>query len=422
MMSTSLMQKDRLMPLSLAQSEIAASPARFRVAICGRRFGKTFLAMRELARFARQPGQRCWFVAPTRAQGKGIVWEQLRGRLTDLRWVNRVNESELRIELVNGSEIQIMSADAYERMRGYSVNFVVLDEFADHDPEVWTAVRPTLSDREGHALFIGTPKGTGNWSKDIFDRARTNPLWSSWQFTTLDGGRVTSEEVAAARAEMDERTFRQEYEATFESFSGRIFYAFGDANLDSWTGAISPQHEIAIGMDFNIDPMSAVIAIRTGSDTMHIIDEIRMFSSNTAEMIAEIRARYPQNPVTVYPDPASRQRKTSAGGATDLSLLQNAGFTVRAPMRHDVVRDGINAVNSRLRTATGSVLLKIDPKCKYTIESLERHAYKPGTSQPDKDSGYDHMTDAVRYMINYIWPIRSDVKQLPQQRWTHRTI
>ena len=158
------MQKDNLMPLSLAQSEIAASPARFRVAICGRRFGKTFLAMRELARFARQPGQRCWFVAPTRAQGKGIVWEQLRGRLTDLRWVNRVNESELRIELVNGSEIQIMSADAYERMRGYSVNFVVLDEFADHDPEVWTAVRPTLSDREGHALFIGTPKGTGNWS------------------------------------------------------------------------------------------------------------------------------------------------------------------------------------------------------------------------------------------------------------------
>lgn len=405
------------MPLSAAQLEIAQSTSRFRVAICGRRFGKTFLAMRELARFARLPNQRCWFIAPTRGQGKGIVWEQLKARLQDLNWVNKVNESELSLMLVNGSEISIRSADSFDRMRGFSVNFAVFDEFADMDPEVWTAVRPTLSDRQGHALFIGTPKGVGNWSKDIFDMSLDHEGWASWQFTTLDGGRVTPEEIAAARSEMDERTFRQEYEATFESYAGRIYYAFDRANIKPYTGSVPST--IFVGMDFNIDPMSAVIGVRVG-DTMHIIDEIRMFSSNTQEMVSELRERYPGQQIVVYPDPAARQRKTSAGGQTDLSILQNAGFQVKAPLSHDAVRDGINAVNSRLRDATGVMHLLVDPKCKNLIESLERHAYKEGTSQPDKESGYDHMTDAVRYMISYIWPVKRNPVPFVPRTWGHK--
>jgi hypothetical protein len=83
------------MALSAAQTTIANDPHRFRVAICGRRFGKTWLAMRELAKFARMPDRRCWFIAPTRGQGKGIVWDQIKGRLTDLNWIAKVNESEL---------------------------------------------------------------------------------------------------------------------------------------------------------------------------------------------------------------------------------------------------------------------------------------------------------------------------------------
>lgn len=407
------------MPLSPAQKTIADSTTRFRVAICGRRFGKTYLATRELARFARFPDRRCWFIAPTRGQGKGIVWEALKNRLTDLNWVAKINESELTITLRNASEISIKSADAYDRMRGFSVDFVVFDEFADMDPDVWTSVRPTLSDKQGCALFIGTPKGTGNWSKDIFDMSLTNDTWASWQYTTLDGGRVTAEEVLAARAEMDERTFRQEYEATFESFAGRIYYAFDRANIVPF--AVDQPEVIYIGMDFNIDPMSATIGVRYG-ETMHIIDEVHMFSSNTHEMVQEIKTRYPRSRIWVYPDPASRQRKTSAGGSTDLSILQNAGFTVKAPNAHDPVRDGINAVNSRLCDANGARHLLVDPRCKHTIESLERHAYKEGTSVPDKDSGYDHMSDALRYMISYIWPVRRDVVAKPAQRWTHRTI
>jgi hypothetical protein len=375
--------------------------------------------MRELARFARHPAHRCWFVAPTRQQGKGIVWDQLKERLGQLRWIDQTNESELTIRLVNGSEIGIKSAEAYDRMRGYSVDFVVFDEFADHSPDVWTAVRPTLADRQGHALFIGTPKGTGNWAKEIWDRAADTANWARWQYTTQQGGWVTEEEIAAAAAEMDERTFRQEFHATFEDFAGRIFYSFDDSAVVDWTGPVDPRQTLWVGMDFNIDPMSAVIGIKTSETDMVIVDEVRMFSSNTQEMVEELRARYPVNPITVYPDPAARQRKTSAGGATDLSILRNAGFRVVVPSSHAPVRDGINSVNSRFRSSTGAKHLFVAKQCKYTRESLDRHAYKPGTSQPDKDSGYDHMTDALRYMIHSIWPVRAVTESRPEQRWTH---
>lgn len=407
------------MALSAAQKSIANDEHRFRVAICGRRFGKTHLAIRELAKFARIPQQRCFYVAPTYRQAKQIVWDKLKYRLQDLRWVDKVNESDLTITLVNGSKISLRGADNPDSLRGVGLDFIVLDEFAMIDPKAWYEVlRPTLSDKTGHAMFISTPMGTGNWAKDLFDNSLDNSDWASWQYTTLDGGNVPEAEVESAKRDMDERTFRQEYLATFESFAGRIFYAFDRANIQKFT--VDTPETVYIGMDFNIDPMSATIGVRVG-DNMHIIDEIRMFSSNTQEMVAEIKQRYPRSKIWVYPDPASRQRKTSAGGQTDLSILTNAGFVVKAPNAHDPVRDGINAVNSRLCDANGVRRLLIDPKCKYTIEALERHAYKEGTSQPDKDAGYDHMSDALRYMISYIWPLKRDVKPQPAMRWTHRT-
>jgi hypothetical protein len=166
--------------------------------------------------------------------------------------------------------------------------------------------------------------------------------------------------------------------------------------------------------------MTAVIAIRAG-DTLYVVDEIRMFSSNTAEIVEEIKSRYPKSKVWVYPDPASRQRKTSAGGFTDLTILQNAGFVVKAPQSHTPVRDRINAVNSRLCSTSGQRHLFIDPGCKAVIEGLERHVYKEGSSQPDKESGYDHMMDALGYMVDYLFPVRREREDTAQpKRWTHQ--
>jgi hypothetical protein len=178
---------------------------------------------------------------------------------------------------------------------------------------------------------------------------------------------------------------------------------------------------IYIGIDFNIDPVSAVIATRKGDD-LYVFDEIRMFSSNTQELVAEIHSRYPKAKVWAYPDPAGHQRKTSAGGLTDITILANAGLVVKAPRHHTPVRDRINAVNARLCDSTGVRHLLIHPRCKYTIEGLERQTYKEGTSQPDKDSGYDHMMDALGYMVDYMFPIKRLREQDPHapKRWTHQ--
>ena len=410
------------MPLSLAQQAVAESVCRFRTLITGRRFGKTTLAIREMARYAAPPGQTVWYVAPSYRMAKGIVWRKLKHRLQDLNWVDKCNESELTIYLRNGSEIALKGAENADSLRGRAINFLVMDEFADIDAEAFYEVlRPTLADTQGHALFCGTPKGIGNWSYDIYQMPQDDPdNWASWQFTTLQGGFVSAAEVEEARKLLDQRTFQQEFEATFITAGNRVWYAFDRLhNVRAWEGAIPAQ--IFIGMDFNIDPMSAVVFARKGDD-VYAIDEIEMYSSNTQEMVAELQQRYPgsdRSRLWCYPDPASRQRKTSAGGATDLSILQNAGFTVKAPNSHNPVRDGINAVNSMLCSAAGVRRFFVDPRCKRLIECLERHNYKPGTSQPDKDSGYDHLTDAARYYFDYVWPVRRDITPQAPQRWGH---
>ena len=409
------------MPLSSAQDAIANDPHRFRVAVCGRRFGKTHLAIRELCKNARLPKRECWFVAPTYRQAKQIVWKKLKQKLIELRWADKINESELTIQLKNGSTISLKGADNHDSLRGVGLDFIVMDEFADIDPDAfYETLRPTLSDKEGSALFIGTPKGIGNWAHSLYQMQLENPaLWASFSYTTLDGGNVSADEIEQAKRDLDTRTFRQEYMATFETYTGRIFYNFDrTTHVKKWEESVPDV--VYIGMDFNIDPMSAVIMIRQG-DCLHVIDEIRMFSSNTQETVEEINSRYPKIKKWVYPDPAARQRKTSAGGATDLTILQNAGYIVKAPNAHNPVRDGINAVNSRLRNDKGIINLFVDPKCKHTIDSLERYSYKEGTSQPDKDAGYDHMMDALRYAVDYMFPIKKDIDPslLVPKRWGH---
>jgi hypothetical protein len=407
------------MALSKPQQAIADSPVRFRTVIAGRRFGKTHLSIRELCYHAREPDKEVWYVAPTYRQAKQIVWRKLKNKLRDLRWAQKINEAELTIILKNGSVISLKGADNADSLRGIGLDFLCVDEFADIDPEAWYEVlRPTLADKQGKALFIGTPKGIGNWAHDLYMMPQENDTWASFQYTTIDGGNVKPEEIEAARKDLDERTFRQEFLATFETYTGRIYYAF-DRKGNCAPPTTLDLSVIYIGMDFNIDPMSAVVAVRQG-DVLYVIDEIRMFSSNTAEIVEEIKSRYPKTKCFVYPDPAGSARKSSAGGVTDHTILANAGLIVKSPRAHTPVRDRINSVNSRLCGSDGVRRLFIHPKCKYTIEGLERHTYKEGTSQPDKDNGYDHMNDALGYMVDYLFPIRKDTSDIAQpRRWAH---
>jgi len=403
------------MELTRPQSDIFVSPERFRVVVAGRRFGKTFLSTAELLhRALRKPNQNVWYVAPTFRAARDIAWDMLTQQIP-YEYVAKTNETMLSVNLKNGSTISLKGAEKHDNLRGRSLDFVVLDEFADMRKEAWfEVIRPSLSDRQGGALFIGTPKGRNHFY-DLYGKGVDHDDgWRAYQYTTIEGGNVAPSEIESAKADLDERTFQQEYEARFVNYSGIIYYGFKrEESVARHTDNIDLIH---VGMDFNLDPMSAVLMTRKG-DTLHVFDEIVMFGSNTDEMVAELRERYGNGTIVIYPDPASRQRKTSAGGRTDLSILQNAGFEVRVRNSHAAVRDRINAVNSRLLSNDGIRRLYVDPKCKKVIESLERHTYKEGTSQPEKD-GFDHMNDALGYAVEYLFPIRKANAPQSPQRWT----
>ena len=396
------------MKLTTPQREILDSPARFKVVAAGRRFGKSYASIAALAKHARFPMTKCLYIAPSYRMGKQIIWDDLKLFLREKRWTKKVNESELTITLVNGSQIMIRSADNPDSIRGIGVDFVVIDEAADIPKldDTWKAViRPTLSDREGSAMIIGSPKGR-NFFYDMWNNVDTE--WQSWQYTTLQGGQVSKEEVEAAKRDLDERTFKQEYMAEWIDFQGLIYY-----NMDEEINVVQkPSKEyplIEIGMDFNIDPGAAVIGYRE-NDTLHIFDEVEMYGTNTFEMVAEINRRYPVCRKNVYPDAAGAQRKTSAAhGITDHIILKNAGYKLIVGNTNPSVADRIAAVNSAFKSQNGITKLTIDPKCKKLIECLRKQTYKEGTRQPSKE-GLDHFPDALGYAVNSMFPIRQDIK------------
>ena len=385
--------------------------------MAGRRFGKTFLAINELAKFASKPNQRVWYVAPTYRQAKAICWNVLKEKMIYHKWVKSINHSDLTITLKNNSQITLRGSDNEQSLRGVGLNFLCIDEFADVSKEAWYEVlRPTLSDTKGHALFCGSPRGFGNWSYELFKQGETNKDWASFKYTTIEGGNVDQDEVEQAKQDLDIRTFQQEYEATFVNYSGMIYYNFNRQSniIEKYEKETAVLH---IGLDFNVDPMSAVVCIII-NETIIVVDEIQIYSSNTQEMCEEIRNRYKNKQIVVYPDPSARQRKTSAGGFTDLSILKNANFDVKCKNTAPLIRDRINAVNAKLKNVNGKNSLFIVKSCKNVIKSIERQIYKEGTHIPDKDSGYDHMNDALGYLVEYLFPVRTD-RIVPQpQRWS----
>ena len=403
------------MPLSQPQQVICQDESRFRVAVTGRRFGKTHVAMRELAKAASKPDQQVWYVSPSYRMSKGIVWDQLKNKLKDLRWIDQSNEAELKLRLKNGSVIHLKGADNPDSLRGVGLDFIVLDEFQDITPETWTTVlRPTLSDKGGKAMFLGTPRGVGSWSHEMFTMAQEADNWGAHTYTTLDGGNVPEDEIDQAKRDMDQKTFEQEYLATFNTYSGQVYYNFDRKYTIQAHNA--PVREIHCGIDFNVDPMSVSIAVIEGR-TIYFIDEIVMKGSNTDEVCDELKRRYSQSRIIMYPDPAGRQRKTSAGGRTDISILQNAGFTVQVRNAHTPIRDRVNSVNAKLKNSRGEHSLFVDPKCRQIINSLERMVYKPGTSIIEKDGELDHMADAVGYLVDFLFPLRTDYEPSTPQRW-----
>ena len=404
--------------LTKPQYQVSSSNKRFRVLVSGRRFGKTYLCITEMMKFATKVNKNIWYVAPTFKMAREIVWLKLKQMLSDFNWIDSINETNLSIKIKKtGSIISLKGCENYDSLRGVGLDFLILDEFADIDEKAWTEVlRASVADTQGDVLMCGSPKGFGNWSYRMYEKGKRDKEWDSFQFTTLQGGMVPAEEIEQAKQDIDIRTFRQEFEGTFENYAGAVYYNFHAVD-NVKEKKIDWQKPLHIGLDFNVDPMSACVA-QIDRDKIHFVDEIVIYSSNTDEMVQEIRDRYgTKTRIFVYPDPACRQRKTSAGGRTDLTILQNAGFSVKCKLKHSPIRDRVNAVNSRLKSADGKRFIFISPSCKIMIKGLQRQIYKENTNIPDKEEGYDHMNDAIGYLTEIVKPLVSTPRDFRPQRW-----
>lgn len=396
------------MTLHAKQMEVYRSPHRFKVVVAGRRWGKTQLAKISLIKFARRPRRLIWYVAPSYRMAKQIMWPELVDAIPRA-WVKKYNETILTITLINGSKIELKGADNPDSLRGVGVHYLVMDEVQDISPEAWKKVlRPTLASTGGHALFIGTPKAY-NFLHELWlaGQREESVAWQSWQFPTITSPFIPSEEIDAARADMDEKSFRQEFEASFETMSGRVYYPF-DRKIHCMPLKFDPALPLWIGQDFNIDPMSSVVFQRQRDGTLWAIDEICLVSSNTQELCDELERKYWRyvEQIVIYPDPAGAYRG-SARGESDLDIFRERGFKKQKYRRkHPPVADRINSVNRLLRAADGSVRFYIDPCCKKLIEAFEQTLYTTGSREVDKKAGVEHAADAAGYCIEFEYPMR----------------
>jgi len=407
------------MQLAKWQSEVSNFSERYITVVAGRRSGKTYLAIRMIAYHARVPNQNIFYITASYRQAKLIAWKLLKEKMLDLRWVQKINESELTIILKNGTTISLKGAENYASLRGISLSYCVIDEAALVDPDAWYEVlRPALADQRGGCLFISTPTGKNNWLFDLYNMPEKNSEWRSYSITTADAGFVELEEIEQARSEMSLQQFKQEFEASWEVSNSRIAYAFDrEHNIKELPQGLDTR-TILLGCDFNVAPIAGCIFVQD-KDTLYCIDEIQMYNSNTQELADEVNRRYPNSKIFAFPDPSGNSRKTVSNYATDHTILHNAGFVVKAPRKHDAVRDRINATNARFCSADGVRRLFISKSCKYTVESLEKYNYREGTQVPDKGGkqDYSHQFDALSYCVAYIFPLKREVEPAQPQRW-----
>ncbi len=203
------------------QEKVHKSLARFRSLVCGRRWGKTTLAVNELISYAIFNNKaRIFYISPTYRQSKMIAFQMIKDYLPQ-ELIEAVNKAELSFTLKNGSEISLKGADTEDSLKGVGLDFVVLDEFASMRPAVWyEEIRPTLSDTGGRALFIGTPKGRNHFY-DIF--TKNDDEYESFRFPTIDNPYIPTKEVNQAKKDLSERLYKQEYLAEFLDDESSVF-------------------------------------------------------------------------------------------------------------------------------------------------------------------------------------------------------
>ncbi len=381
---------------------------RWAVIVAHRRAGKTVATVNDLIRRAIQDGKqnaRYAYIAPLFSQAKSVAWDYLRRYSQPL--LANANETELRVDLINGARIRLYGADNPDTLRGIALDGVVLDEVADMKPRVWSEViRPALSDRQGWAVFIGTPKGH-NAFYDIWQRAQDDPEWFTLRLKASDTHLIGEDELASARAQMSEDQYAQEWETSFEAAIQGAY--FGKELLEAeQQGRISnvpvekgvPVHT---AWDLGIGDSTAIWFAQQVGKEVRIVDYYEASGVGLDHYAKVLQAKGFVWGDHIVPHDASVRELGS--GKSRIETLAALGIKVRIAPRLGV-DDGINAARLLLarcwfdksRTVDGVELLKQYRRA----WNEERKCFEP---RPLHDHT-SHAADAFRYLALGLKPER----------------
>jgi hypothetical protein len=407
--------------------------ARFIVAVCGRRWGKSVCASKEIEATLNCPKTRSWVVAPTYQTAEKVfreVWHTIVANPDQTKNIatRRASYKDMYIETEAGSTFEAKSADNPNSLVGEGLDLLILDEAAKQKKIAWEMyLRPTLSDRKGRAIFITTPEGY-NWVYDAYLRGQSDAEWvsfnsPSWenQFAYPKGEK--DEDIIEAKRNMSREIFDQEYGSMFTSFAGRV-YPF-DRNLDVGKFPYNPSYPTFCTIDFGYR-MPAVAWFQVysleGVEHVNIIDEFIHEKNVKTDQLALLVKRKPYKVQAYFGDPAGKGVQ-SQSGLGDTEIFRRFGIRIRS-IRDKVstnIISGVSHVRSFVENANGERFLHLDKKCVGLATDFENYRYpehKEGTNikqDPMKDGYHDHGMDVVRYFFINRFPIRTQKMRIHQR-------
>lgn len=400
---------------------VAAVPngVRFPLVPAGRRSGKTERFKRFLVKQAfRTPGPY-FAAAPTHDQAKKIFWDDLKAFSLSSTHKRRPSESDRIIYPDNGSEIHVIGLDKPQRIEGVPWKGGGIDEFADIKPDAWEAnilpalntVNPTEPEYRAWCWLLGVPDGLNHYY-DLCLRAEQgdDPNFAVYHWKSSEI--LPPDVIDAMKRAMSARQFRQEFEASFETATGRIYEDYSAANYTNAT--IEPHEQLRWYHDFNYTPLSSGIGVVRGDD-IYLLEEIILTSAVARQSALEFVERYKDHQnrhVLMYGDPNGKDGEKH-GQASDYLEMEkvlrdhNWRFTRRVKPSTMSIKDGQNAVRAKIRNAADEVSLFVNTvTAPYTHKSLATGQLKKGSTFHEEDGDYQHIGTAIRYFIDYEYPVR----------------
>jgi len=398
---------------------------RHAVCIASRGFGKSVLAaacaLKAISELTQMPpgtpNRNVALIAPTHSQATDIYYPLIAYQFGVLGYCSKSSRANGTFWFGDEVLLKIWSAEASERMRGTGQFFVVNDEFASWElpgsdqQEAWESViKPCLDTRwpkMGRSLTISTPKGM-DYLYDMYQNELRDPDWKSYHYDYTKSPYLDPQSIEQNKLILDPLKFAREYEASFEDSGARVFYTFNrKIHIDDALPGFQEGEIVHVAIDFNIGVMASVMFALRGNQ-IHILDEHRGHR-DTHELSKYLKERYEGHRIVSYPDPTGKARKSSAAvGQTDFSILQHAGIQVLARKKSPPIIDSVSAVNRKLMNAREQTEMYMLPSCINTVRSLERTVWlerNPESAQIDKSAGDEHFSDALRYAVEYLFPV-----------------